>query len=154
MSDDDRQGMVFSSNSRVRELCDQQPLAVMATSEPHRPLLSLMAFAATPDLKTLVVVTSKKTRKYLNLMTDGRVSLLMDNRSNRPVDFQEACSITALGTAEEVSPEERPPWRELFLAKHPHLSGFVDDSDSALIKIAIERYIVVSRFQDVQEFPV
>jgi general stress protein 26 len=152
MSDDDRQGMVFSSRNQVRELFDRQRLAVLATPEIHRPYLSLMAFAATPDLTTLVVATSKKTRKYHNLMADGRVSLLMDNRSNRALDFQEAFSVTALGTAEEVSPGERPPFRELFLAKHPHFSGFVDDPDSALIKIKIENYIVVSRFQEVLEF--
>jgi hypothetical protein len=58
MSDDNRQGMVFGSRNRVRELFDQQRLAVLATPETHRPYLSLMAFAATPDLMTLVVATS------------------------------------------------------------------------------------------------
>ena len=58
MSDDNRQGMVFGSRNRVRELFDQQRLAVLATQETHRPYLSLMAFAATPDLMTLVVATS------------------------------------------------------------------------------------------------
>ncbi len=154
MSDDNRQGRVFNAKNQVRELFARQRLAVLATPEIHRPYLSLMAFAATPDLKTLVVATSKITRKYHNLMADGRVSLLMDNRSNRAVDFQEAFSVTALGAAEEVSPEERPAFRKLFLSKHPHLSAFVDAPDSALIKIRTENYIVVSQFQEVLEFQV
>ena len=154
MGDDDRQGMVLSASDQVRELFDQQRLAVLATPETHRPYLSLMAFAASSDLTTLVVATSKRTRKYHNLVVDGRVSLLMDNRSNRAVDFHAAFSVTALGTAEEVPPEERPSFRELFLAKHPHLSDFVDHPDSALIRIRIETYIVVSRFQEVLEFSV
>ena len=33
MSDDDRQGMVFGSRNRVRELFDRQRLAVLATPE-------------------------------------------------------------------------------------------------------------------------
>jgi general stress protein 26 len=154
VSDNNRQGVVLGAKNRVRELFDRQRLAVLATPEARRPYLSLMAFAATPDLTTLVVATSKKTRKYDNLMADGRVSLLMDNRSNQAVDFQEAFSVTALGAAEEVSPEERPAFRKLFLSKHPHLSDFVDDPDSALIKVKIENYIVVSRFQEVLEFQV
>jgi hypothetical protein len=50
--------MVFGSTNQVRELFDQQRLAVWATPETHRPYLSLVAFAATPDLTTLVVATS------------------------------------------------------------------------------------------------
>jgi heme iron utilization protein len=154
VSDDNLQARVLNSKNQVRELFARQGLAVLATAEVQRPYLSLMAFAATPDLTTLVVTTSQKTRKYHNLMADGRVSLLMDNRSNRAVDFQEAFSVSALGTAQEVSPEERPSFRKLFLAKHPHLSAFVDAPDSALIKIKITNYIVVSRFQEVLEFQV
>ncbi len=58
MSDDNRQGMVFGLRNQVREFFDRQRLAVLATPETHRPYLSLMAFAATPDLTTLVVATS------------------------------------------------------------------------------------------------
>jgi len=58
MSDDNRQRMVFGSRNRVRELFDPQRPGVLATPETHRPYLSRMAFAATPDLTTLVVATS------------------------------------------------------------------------------------------------
>ena len=58
LSDDDRRGMVFGSTNQVRELFDPQRPGVLATPETHRPYLSLMAFAATPDLTTLVVATS------------------------------------------------------------------------------------------------
>ena len=50
--------MVFGSTNQVRELFDPQRLAVLATPETRRPYLSLMAFAATPDLSALVVATS------------------------------------------------------------------------------------------------
>jgi hypothetical protein len=58
MSDKDLQRTVFSSRDQVRELFDRQRLAVLATPETHRPYLRLMAFAATPDLTTLVVAPS------------------------------------------------------------------------------------------------
>jgi nitroimidazol reductase NimA-like FMN-containing flavoprotein (pyridoxamine 5'-phosphate oxidase superfamily) len=152
MSDNELQAMVFSAKNQVRNLFDQQRLTVLATQETDRPYLSLMAFAATPDLKTLVVVTSKKTRKYHNLIARRRVCLLIDNRSNQAADFQEALSVTALGSAEEVSPEARTPFLKLFVGKHPHLADFAGDPDSALVKIKMETYIVVNRFQEVLEF--
>ena len=79
-----------------------------------QPYLSLMAFAVTPDLKTIIVATDRGARKYANLKAEPRVALLIDNRSNTPADTQEAVAITVLDQAMEATPEEREGFLRLF----------------------------------------
>jgi nitroimidazol reductase NimA-like FMN-containing flavoprotein (pyridoxamine 5'-phosphate oxidase superfamily) len=137
--------------SLVKDLCGTQRSAVLATQEGSQPYLSLMAFAATPDLKTIIVATDRRTRKYANLMAEPRVALLIDNRSNTPADTQEAVAITVVGQAREAPPEERERFLRLFLSKHPHLEDFATSVTCALIAVQVSTYVVVQRFEEVQE---
>jgi nitroimidazol reductase NimA-like FMN-containing flavoprotein (pyridoxamine 5'-phosphate oxidase superfamily) len=137
--------------SLVKDLCGTQRSAVLATQEGGQPYLSLMAFATTPDLKTIIVATDRRTRKYANLMAEPRVALLIDNRSNTPADTQEAVAITVVGQAREAPPEERERFLRLFLSKHPHLEDFATSVTCALIAVQVSTYIVVQRFEEVQE---
>jgi nitroimidazol reductase NimA-like FMN-containing flavoprotein (pyridoxamine 5'-phosphate oxidase superfamily) len=137
--------------SLVKDLCETQRSAALATQEEGQPYLSLMAFAVTPDLKTIIVATDRHTRKYANLMAEPRVALLIDNRSNTPADTQEAVAVTVLGQAAEATPEERQKFLRLFLDRHPHLEDFATSATCALIAVRVSIYIVVQRFGEVQE---
>ena len=88
----------------VQGLLETQRSAALATQEMGQPYISLMAFAATPDLKTIVMATDRYTRKYANLMVEPRVALLVDNRGNVPADTLEAVAVTVLGEAAEAAP--------------------------------------------------
>ena len=138
----------------VRKLADSQRLAVLCTDDRGNPYASLIAFAAAPDLKSLVFATPRPTRKYANLSNNGRVSLLLDNRSNREEDFAEAAAATILGKALEVAGEERESCLALFLGKHPCLSSFARSPNSAVFRVEVEAYYVVNRFQPVSELHV
>ncbi len=83
----------------VRELLASQGLAVVATQGAKGPHTSLVAFAATDDLRCLVFATERETRKFVNLATGPRVALLVDDRSHRPADLVEATAVTATGRA-------------------------------------------------------
>jgi hypothetical protein len=39
----------------------------------------------------------------------------------------------------------------VYLGKHPYLEGFVTSPTCALLRIKVEKYIVVTRFQEVRE---
>jgi nitroimidazol reductase NimA-like FMN-containing flavoprotein (pyridoxamine 5'-phosphate oxidase superfamily) len=132
-------------------LFETQRTAVLATQEMCQPYLSLMAFAATPDLTTIVLATDRYTRKYANLMVEPRVALLVDNRSNTPADTQEAVAVTVLGEAAEAPPAEREKFLSLFLGRHPHLKTFATSSTCALITVKVSTYVVVQRFEEVRE---
>jgi hypothetical protein len=113
-----------------------------------------MAYAYTPDLKELVVATGKATRKHQNLLQENRVSLLVDNRSNREEDFHAAMALTILGTAGPVDAGERSAYQQLYLDRHPYLEQFLAAPSTALIKIMVNHYLLVSRFQNVMEYTV
>ena len=138
----------------LRDLLTSQQLAVLATHRDGQPYASLVAFAATQDLKELLFATAWTTRKFANLARDSRVSLLVDSRSNRDVDIHQAMAVTAIGTAEEVREADRGRYLEIYLAKHPHLEEFVKAPSCALIRVRVASYNLVSRFQKVMEIQV
>ncbi|OGV82975.1 MAG: hypothetical protein A3K19_32670 [Lentisphaerae bacterium RIFOXYB12_FULL_65_16] len=143
-----------SVQAQLRQLFSAQRLGVLASQNEGQPHTSLVAFAATADLRRLVFATTRATRKYANLKADARVALLVDNRSNREADFHEAMAATAYGSAVELSGAERQNGFELYVGKHPHLREFAAAPNCALLAIAVQNYSVVDRFQHVIELPV
>jgi nitroimidazol reductase NimA-like FMN-containing flavoprotein (pyridoxamine 5'-phosphate oxidase superfamily) len=139
---------------RVKDLLKNQRLAVLSTHRDGQPYASLVAFAASEDLKSLVFATTRSTRKYDNLRKIPRVALLVDSRSNRDEDFHEAVGVTATGGAEELTGGEKEAFMKIYLEKHPHLRDFVASPSCALIKIHVDTYYFVSRFQKVFELHV
>ena len=135
----------------LRDLFSSQSLAVLATYGDGQTYGSLVAFAATDDLKSLVFATTRTTRKYDNLIRHPRIALVMDNRSNQEADFHQAMAVTATGTVTEAGPSERNRLLSLYLSKHPYLKEFVASPTCALLRVDVDTYIVVSRFQNVME---
>jgi nitroimidazol reductase NimA-like FMN-containing flavoprotein (pyridoxamine 5'-phosphate oxidase superfamily) len=141
--------------SALRELFATQRLAVLATREEDgRPYANLMAFAVSDDLKTLLLVTGRATRKYANLRAESAVALLIDNRSHQASDIHEAMAVTVLGDAEEVSGVERDRLLPAYLDKHPHLKEFASSPSCALFRVNVRSYYLVRRFQEVTELHV
>jgi heme iron utilization protein len=135
----------------VGELLRGQKLAVLSTHNKGQPYASLVVFAATQDLKLLLFATTRATRKYDNLSHDPRVALLIDSRSNLNSDIHGAIAVTATGIAEEVGEKEKEALLKIYLAKHPHLKEFVHSPTCALLRIKVETYYLVSKFQKVFE---
>jgi hypothetical protein len=139
-------------SGQVRALLEGQRFAVLSTREEGgQPYASLLAFWGSPDLKEMVFCTLRATRKYGNLSSDGRVALLIDNRSNEETDLQEAAAVTVLGDCAEVRGEERAALAEAFLLRHPGLAEFVESPGCAVMKVEVRSYYLVTRFQNVVE---
>jgi heme iron utilization protein len=134
--------MTSGSLTRIRVLFKSQTLAVLATFYEGQPYCNLIAFAETLDCKSIVFSTNRDTSKYRNLLKNRQVSLLIDDRTNLSHDFGKNVAITALGLAEELSPEEKPYFAGLLVSKHPELAGFVKGSDNTLFKVRISDYII------------
>jgi len=132
----------------LKALFNAQPLAVLATQSDEGPYANLVAFTAADDLGRLFFATARSTRKYANLSKRPEASLLVDNRSNRLVDFRDAVAVTAVGSVEETKREE---WADLYLFKHPYMSDFVRSPSTALLALKVRRYVMVSKFQNVVE---
>jgi nitroimidazol reductase NimA-like FMN-containing flavoprotein (pyridoxamine 5'-phosphate oxidase superfamily) len=136
----------------LKELFATQMLAVLATHREGEPYTSLVAFAATYDLADLIFATGRSTRKFANLTADPRVSLLIDNRSNRPADLRHAMAVTAVGEAHEAAGAEREALAGLLVEKSPGLKEFVASPTCALLKVGVKTYFAVRRFQNVTEW--
>ena len=94
------------------------------------------------------------TRKFSHLTNDSRVALLIDSRSNTDRDFHKAVTVTATGTAVEVRDSERRRLQKLYLERHPHLKQFVTAPTCALVRMRVNTYYIVTRFQNVMEWHV
>jgi len=137
---------------QLRDLFASQSLAVLATHNEEQPYASLVAFVATEDLKHIYFVTPKTTRKFANIITDGRVAVLINSSTNRSSDFHQAIAVTAVGVAKEVVGPEQEPLLQLYLAKHPFLEEFANAPTSALVRVKVKSYYLVRNFQKVLEY--
>ncbi len=138
----------------IKGILDSQKLSVLATQGDGGPYGSLVAFAATADLKNLLFATTRSTRKYANVLTYADIAMVIDTRTNQAADFSDAAAVTALGEAEEVTAHEREKFLDIYIEKHPHLKKFVESPTCALLKVHVKKYIMVSRFQNVQELDI
>jgi nitroimidazol reductase NimA-like FMN-containing flavoprotein (pyridoxamine 5'-phosphate oxidase superfamily) len=135
----------------IKDIFDDQKLAVLSTRDGDQPYNTLVCFAATGDLRSLIFATPRATRKYANIAADCRVAMLVDNRANEAADTDKATAVTALGEAWEVSGNEREDLFACYIGKHPHLKSFASLPTTALFKVNASKYIVVNKFQHVQE---
>lgn len=121
---------------------------VHSDGQPHG---SLVAFVVSDDLMDLVFATSRSTRKFANLSKDARVALVIDNRTNQEADFQQATAVSVYGRALEMSGDEHAHWMKRYLQRHPCLQEFVRSPTCALVRVHVEKYNLVKRFQNVVE---
>ena len=133
----------------VRNLLASQRFAVLSTQEQDHPYVNLVAFAETGDLRAILFATTKATRKYVNMTSRSGVSLLVDNRPNDAAAIREAMAVTIIGSAAEVPHSERDKLDRIYLEKQPQMKGFLYSPSTALIKVDVESYLLVSNFQHV-----
>jgi nitroimidazol reductase NimA-like FMN-containing flavoprotein (pyridoxamine 5'-phosphate oxidase superfamily) len=138
----------------LNTLLTTQRLAVVATVMRGRPYTSLVAFAASEDLRRVVFCTTRATTKYRNLSEEPNVSVLIDSRTHSVEDFATGAAVTAIGKAAELPASVAGPTVERFLRKHSHLEAFVRSPSTALCSVEVEKYYLVTRFQHVVEMDV
>jgi general stress protein 26 len=144
----ERSQMAIDIPERLKFLNDTQRHTVLAPVSGGRPHTSLIAYALTSDMRTLLFATPKATAKYRNILKNSRVPLLIDTRKNSDSDYTSAEAITIAGTAKLVRKEaQRTEIGNVLIRKHPTLKDFVDARSTALIMVRISRCVHVSHFQ-------
>jgi nitroimidazol reductase NimA-like FMN-containing flavoprotein (pyridoxamine 5'-phosphate oxidase superfamily) len=137
---------------RLRALFDSQRYAVLATDDFGQPFTSLMAFAGTDDLRHLVILSDRNTRKFANLVANSRVALLIDDRGNKTTDTQESIAVTVLGRAFEADADNGDALAQLFLARHPGLADFAATPDCAVIRVEVSGCLLLEQFEHTIEW--
>jgi nitroimidazol reductase NimA-like FMN-containing flavoprotein (pyridoxamine 5'-phosphate oxidase superfamily) len=133
--------MLLKSERLLKKIISSQYFAVLNSVGDGHPYSNLVAFAITSDLKSLVFITGRNTRKYRNIKENNGISILIDNRTNQPSDITNAKAITVIGTAHEET-ENKNALQALFLDRHPGLRQFALLPDNAMILVTIQEYII------------
>jgi len=136
---------------RLRRLLDAQRVAVLASHRDGQPYCSLVAFARSADTKSLLFATSLSTRKFANLLADPRAAMMIDDRERLDRSLTSVTGVTAMGRIEELPTRATSRLFKRYLAKHPYLEGFVNSPNCALLRIKVDKYVMVDRFQHVVE---
>ncbi len=132
----------------IRQLLQKEQFAALSTAKEDKPYINLVAFSGTDDLSLIIFCTPRKTRKYENLQHNPRVALLVENSRNQAVDLTQAMALTAIGRAVFTTAVQDPESANRFLDKHPHMKQFVYDSATVLVRVCVEKYVLVKNFQD------
>lgn len=139
---------------QIAALFASQDLAVLSTQKDNQPYASLVAFAASSELAHLYFLTPTTTRKYGHLTANPPVAILVNDSQNEADDIYRAVSVTGTGRAAVVDKVKEKDALALFLKKHPHLKAFSRAPTTAFICVAMHRYYMVSRFQNVVELEI
>jgi heme iron utilization protein len=137
----------------IKRVLASQHFAVLATQSGGEPYVNLVAFAEADNLKSLLFVTSRNTRKYSNILGSKRVAVLIDSRTNRALDIANAVAITATGDIEEAFTGHLEHLSSIYLSKHPQLKDFLYKPSNALMKIFVTEYVVAT-FNSVSHLPI
>lgn len=136
----------------IKKLIDEQIFAVLSSYMDEQPYSNLMAFIPYDNYKSLVFITARTTRKYLNLKKHPKSSMFIDNRRNKSSDCLDAKGVNAAGEAYELEPgKERDKIIEVYLKRHPVLEDFIKSPTVAIFKLKVNTYYFVENFQEVTE---
>ena len=139
--------------SKIEQLVDKQPYAVLCVQGGGQPYGALVAFAFSANLRHAVFVTPMATRKFQLLSECDHVALVIDDRPNKADKPMEIEAITVTGRSKMIEHgDEFAQWADLLVARHPYLKSFVNDNACALFRIDVVRFLHVTRIQEVSQW--
>jgi hypothetical protein len=81
-------------------------------------------------------------------MSSPAVSFLADNRNSGGGDIMKIGTVAAIGEARLSEDKEFSSLKLLLIRKFPDLGSFLVSGETAIVKIKVRKYILVSRFQE------
>jgi nitroimidazol reductase NimA-like FMN-containing flavoprotein (pyridoxamine 5'-phosphate oxidase superfamily) len=134
----------------IADVFQTNNLAVLATEGNGQPHASLVAITPIDDFVHLIFATYRSTRKYNNLINNGKVAILFENRYINNLNQQETTALTAFGYASEVNKDEYEMAMQTHLLKHPAQGTFLLSTDCAIFRVVVNAYQLVLGIDDVQ----
>jgi len=128
-------------------------LAVLATEANGQPYASLMSITPVQGFRQMIFATSRNTRKFENVIHNGRVAVLIQGEELDSSNQQKGYAITAYGHTREVGKNELEEAVNAHLKRHPDLENFLHSGDIAIMRIKIETYQIVRGIDDAIWWP-
>ena len=138
----------------IRNVLQTCRLAVLATEGNGQPHASLIAITPISEVRQIIFATYRNTRKFENLLMNGRVAVLIQGEDTDSPFKQAGFALTAYGYAQEVGEADCEELMQTHLRRHPDQANFLLSSDLAIIRIKVETYQVARGIDDVTWWPV
>ena len=133
----------------IASVLQKNGLGVLATEGNGHPHVSLVAVTPMDDLVHLIFATYRSTCKYKNLVNNGKVAILFDNRSAINLKQSDVIVVTAFGHAKEVNITIFEDVLREHLLRHPEFESFFLSADCVLFQVKVTAYQVVRGVDDV-----
>lgn len=134
----------------IKKLIFEQKIAILSTCNEGFPYANIIAFSCSDNLKEIIFVTPRATTKFSNLLSNPQAAILIDNRSNIDIDFYNTIAVTAIGKTDFIhTADDKEKYSSDYTLKYPNLKDFINSPDSAIVRLRVQRYIMVSNFQNV-----
>jgi hypothetical protein len=96
------------------------------------------------------LISHKQTKKYVNLLKNPTVSLLIDTREEkkgqRRIDIK---ALTVIGEFQTIKDSgKKDIIRSKFLKRHPHLTDFLNDPGAEIFSIKIKSFQLLDGVKD------
>ena len=134
----------------IEDAIQKSRFAVLATEGNEQPHTSLIAITPFGNFRQLIFATYRNTLKYLNLVHNCKVAVLIESASINIKGLNESAVLTIIGHAEEISIEEHEAAYQAHLKSHPEMESFMLSSDCALILVIAQSYQVVKGVDDIR----
>jgi hypothetical protein len=124
--------------------------AVLATEGQGQPHASLVAVTPMEGYRQLIFATYRNTRKYQNLMHNGKVAVLVESIDINRSGLKDSFVLTAFGRVEDIEIAGKDLAFRAHLERHPGLLSFLQSEDCSLVRIKVDTYQVVRGIDDVE----
>ena len=138
----------------VEDILQTSRLGVLATEAHGQPHASLIAITPFHDFRQVIFATYRNTRKFENILHNGRVAVLIQGEDRNSSNLQKGYALTAYGYAQELGKSELEEAERAHLERHPDLENLMHSGDFTIILIKVEAYQVVRGIDDVVWWPV
>jgi nitroimidazol reductase NimA-like FMN-containing flavoprotein (pyridoxamine 5'-phosphate oxidase superfamily) len=135
---------------KMKALAKKKDTCVLATVSGVEPHCSLMSYATDDDCREIYMITHKQTKKYRNLLHNGKVSLLIDTREeDQAVGREVTKALTINGVFQKIEDQqEKKEAVDRLLEKHPHLRKFADTPDAEVFAVRIKSFQLLEGISD------
>jgi general stress protein 26 len=135
---------------KMKDIVKGNDLCVLATVSEGKPHCSLMSYISDEKGQEIYLISHKQTKKYVNLMKNPTVSLLIDTREEkkgqRRIDIK---ALTVIGEFQTIKdPRKKDFIRSKFLKRHPHLTDFLNDPGTEIFSIRIKSFQLLDGVKD------
>ena len=127
-------------NERMKAVVQGEDICVLATTADGVPHCSLMAYITDASCTNLCMVTHRSTQKYLNLLANPEVCVLVDSRrvdGDRGRGSIKALSVKGTATLIEDASDRARVVRE-FISAHRHLADFARHPEAVFFMVHIK----------------